>query len=958
MKKTTNLVWSLFLIGATSISLNAQTKTQVEPIQFGKKSLSSENKINTNIHRCLTEINELELQKKYPNRLNTQQFETWLATEVEKQKSDRIRNNRSITAVYNIPVVIHIVHNGDCVGTGENITDAQAISQLTVMNNDFRRLAGTPGGVNSTGVAVDTEINFILAKRDPSGQPTTGIIRREIAPYTNNVANGSGGPDWELRSDVEAMKAVTQWDPTKYLNMWIIRPGGEALDAAPPTVPGLGGLLGYAQFPDATGLGGLNASGGAANTDGVVCAFDSMGTKNLNDGTFILNPGYDEGRTMTHEVGHWVGLRHIWGDNGCPTPATNVATNEDFVADTPAAAAGNYVCTPINSCTAPGNDQIQNYMDYTPDACMDTFTAGQKARMQTIMAAANRRASLNTSNGATAPALSGIYFKPSLTNCGITEATNCNFTDYTFNVGTTKAPTASTIVTFNVNAATTATDLKDFQIMTPTVTFPTGSTADQTLTVRVFHDGISESAETVVIGATVNAGGGDAVLIADYNTVKFTINDNDVAPVLNSNVTVIEETFETPSAIASIKDLDADGNNWGIGSSVNTIGFDDNFAFSRSWLLAGNVGLNPDNILYSGTAFTIPTGTSTLSFGIGTTQGGAFFLERYSVYLTTVNPSTFTVATLDTQTPVINNSVLAAAAQRNTITADVSSYAGQTVYLVFRHHNTFDQNWIMLDDISITTQNIASVQTEVNSATKYQALIPAAGTFYASDVTSKKLMLDATVNNFDHGCTTVEVNRSITTAGSAAVNYGSNTANNLKVMAKSLTVATATNNTSGTGTAKFYFTEAEIAGWETATGNSRTALKVIKQGTTSTLATTTGTFGTFYTLTATFANGINGVYYFGTDATLLSNPSVDFENSITIYPNPSNGVFNVQFTSDSTNEIKINVHDIRGREVYTKSFTNNGFFNEAIELNQSQSGIYILTIQDGDKKTMKKIIKE
>ncbi|CAM4358123.1 T9SS type A sorting domain-containing protein [Flavobacterium terrigena] len=952
MKKTTNLVWSLLLIGASSLSLNAQTKTQVEPVQFGKKSVSSENKINTNIHRCLTEINEIELQKKYPNRLNKQQFETWLATEIEKQKADRIKNNKSVTAVYNIPVVIHIVHNGDCVGTGENITDAQAISQLTVMNNDFRRLAGTPGGANSTGVAIDTEINFVLAKRDPSGQPTTGVIRRVLTPPTNNYPDGPGGPDWELRSEVEAMKTTTQWDPTKYLNMWIIRPGGAALTAG-----GLSGLLGYAQFPESS-LGGLSTTPQTASTDGVVCAFDSMGTKNLNDGTFILNPGYDEGRTMTHEVGHWVGLRHIWGDDACPAIASNVATNEDFVADTPASAAANYTCAVVNSCPAPGNDQVQNYMDYTPDACMDTFTAGQKARMQTIMGAAPRRSTLNASLGGTAPALSGIYFKPSLTNCGITEGTNCSYTDYNFNVGTTKAPTASTIVTFNVNGASTATNLKDFQIMTPTVTFPTGSTADQILTVRVFNDGIGESAETVVIGATVNAGGGDAVLIADYNTVKFTINDNDVAPTPTSNVTVIEETFDpSPSVIASIKDLDADGNNWGIGNTPNTIGFDDNFAFSRSWL-SPSTGLNPDNILYSGTAFTIPTGTSTLSFGIGTTQAAPYFLEHYSVYLTTVNPSTFTVATLNAQTPVINNAVLAGGAQRNTITANVSSYAGQTVYLVFRHHNTFDQNWIMLDDISIVTNNAAVVQTEINTATKYQALVPAAGTFYAADATSKNIMLDGTVNNFDHGCTTVEVNRSITSAGAAAVDFSTNTANNLKVMAKSLTIATATNNTAGTGTIKFYFTEAEVAGWEAATGNSRTALKVIKNGVSTALTTTTGTFGTFFTLTATFSGGINGVYYFGTAATLLSNPSVDFDNSISIYPNPNNGVFNIQFTSDSKNKINVNVHDIRGREVYSKSFSNNGFFNEQIQLKNVQSGIYIVTIKDGDKKQVKKIIVE
>ena len=952
MKKTTNLVWSLFLIGASSISLNAQTTTEkIETTQFGKKGLSSEKEINTNIHRCLTEINEIELQKKYPNRLNSQQFETWLASEINKQKSERIKNGRSIDAVYNIPVVIHIIHNGDCVGFGENITDSQAISQITIMNNDFRRLAATPGGANSTGLAVDCEINFILAKRDPNGQPTTGVIRHEIAPYTNSVANGTGGADWELRTDVETMKAATQWDPTRYLNMWTIRPGGAAL----PT--GLTGLLGYAQFPDATGLGGLNASGGASNTDGVVCAFDSMGSKNLNDGTFILNPGYDEGRTMTHEVGHWIGLKHIWGDDACPAGTTNVATNEDFVADTPASAAANYTCAVINSCTAiPGNDQVQNYMDYTPDACMDTFTAGQKARMQTIMGAAARRASLNTSNGATAPALSGIYIKP-IKVCSLNEGTNCSFTDYTFKIATTKAPTATATVTLSVNGTSTATNTKDFILLSPTVTMPSGSATDQDFIVRVYNDGIAESEETIIINAAVNAGGGDAVLIADYSQIKFSIGDNDVAPSASYSITAVSENFNAGATLLNgARDLDGDTNNWGIGTSTNTIGFSDAFAFSRSWI-SPSTALSPDNILFSTATFTVPTGVSNLSFGIGTTQAAPYHLEHYSVYLTTINPATITAATLNAQTAVVNNAILAGGAQRNTINVNTSAYAGQSVYLIFRHHNTVDMNWIMLDDIVLSSSGNTLVQTELNAASKYQALIPQAGTFYANDTTIGNVMMNGTVNNFDHGCTSVEVTRSQTSAGAGALNYGSNTANNQKVMAKSFTVTTANNNTTGTGSATFYFTEAEVAAWEAATGNSRTALKVIKQGTASTLTTVTGTFGTNFSLTGTFANGINGMYYFGTDAT-LANSSFDFDNSIAIYPNPNNGVFNIQFTSQSSNLIKINVHDIRGREVYAKAYTNNGFFNEVLQLNQAQAGIYIVTIQDGDNKVMKKIIKE
>lgn len=953
MKKTTNLVWSLLLLGASSLSLNAQTKTQVEPVQFGKKTTSSESKINTNIHRCLTEINELELQKKYPDRLNTQQFETWLATEIQKQKTERIRNNKSVTTVYNIPVVIHIVHNGDCLGTGENITDAQAISQLTVMNNDFRKLVGTPGGANSTGLAVDTEINFILAKRDPSGQPTTGIIRRVIAPYTNDVADGSGGPDWELRSDVENMKTTTQWDPTKYLNMWIIRPGGAALPA------GLGGLLGYAQFPDQTGLGGLNPSGGAASTDGVVCAFDSMGTKNLNDGTFILNPGYDEGRTMTHEVGHWVGLRHIWGDNST-CPAANTANDKDYVADTPAAANENYTCATVNSCpTTPGNDQVQNYMDYTPDACMDTFTAGQKARMQTIMGAAARRSTLNASLGATAPALSGIYFKPSITNCGVTEGTNCSYTDYNFNIGTTKAPTASTVLTFTVNGTSTATNNSDFQIMTPTATFAAGDATDKTLTVRVFNDGFVESTETVVIGGTLNANGGDGVLISDYNQLKFSIIDNDVTPSPTTSNTVFSENFNPPVYPRTITDLDGDTKNWILAAgSPATAGFGitGNFMASQSWTNATGP-LTPNNLLTFTNPIAIPaTGTTTLSFRIGANDTG-FPAEHYAAYVTTSNVN----GTITSSVPVIEETLTVGGTSQVKTIALNPTLAGQNVYLSFRHFNCTDQNALMLDDISISTTSpsgASAIQTDINTATAYQTTIKSSGTIYAKDTATAKLMADVTNSTtFDYGCVNTSVSRDLATAGAAAVNYGGGTTNNLKVMAKTFTITTANNSTSSAGTIKFYFTDAEIAAWEAATSNSRTALKVIKGGVTSTLATTASTFGTNYTLSANVTNGLNGVYYFGTDAT-LSNPSVDFDNSIAIYPNPNNGEFNIQFTSDSKNKINVNVHDIRGREVYTKSFSNNGFFNEKIQLKNVETGIYIVSIQDGDKKEVKKIIIE
>ena len=315
-----------------SFTINAQNRNKITTIKsFGKEIKLPKQELTPSGHiRCATDENEAYLQAQYPNRATTAEFEAWLKPKIEKIKADRLAG-RNIQQVYNIPVVIHIVHNGDALGTGENITDAQAISQIDVMNEDFRRLAGTPGGANTTGLAVDCEINFCLAQTDPNGNPTTGVVRHVITPYSNNVTDGAGGPDWETRADTEAMKAATIWNPDNYLNMWTIRPGGLPLSSG-----GQQGLLGYAQFPSNSGLGGINVNGGAANTDGVVAAFDAMGTVAQNDGTFILNPTYNLGRTMTHEVGHWVGLRHIWGDNSNCTISAGDA-GQDYCPDTPAA---------------------------------------------------------------------------------------------------------------------------------------------------------------------------------------------------------------------------------------------------------------------------------------------------------------------------------------------------------------------------------------------------------------------------------------------------------------------------------------------------------------------------------------------------------------------------------------------------------------------------------------------
>jgi len=368
MKKTT-LFKNLFLLSFTFLTsfAVAQNGNDSKGTIFGKKPNPESVNPYTGHIRCASTEYEKFLQEKDPKRLTDAQFEAWITPLIENY-----RNMQSVSSqtggIITIPVVVHVIHNGQAVGTAPNITDAQVQSQITVMNNDFRRLAGTPG-FNTNAVGVDTQIQFALAQQDPNGNPTNGIDRVNLCQ-----------PSWSTAAINSTVKPTTIWDPTLYLNMWSVN----FTDAT---------LLGYAQFPDASGLQGLNASGGAANTDGVVANYSTFGSINYNDGTFLLNAPYNEGRTMTHEVGHWIGLRHIWGDGNCSV--------DDFCADTPNAGAPNFGCpTGTNSCTGlanPGNDMIENYMDYTDDSCMNIYTQNQKDRMVVIMNNAPRRVTLKTS---------------------------------------------------------------------------------------------------------------------------------------------------------------------------------------------------------------------------------------------------------------------------------------------------------------------------------------------------------------------------------------------------------------------------------------------------------------------------------------------------------------------------------------------------------------------------------
>jgi hypothetical protein len=264
-------------------------------------------------------------------------------------------NRQQPNTVYTIPVVVHVLYKN----ATQNISDAQIASQIAILNADYRKTNSDFNTVVPTAfrpLGADFELAFCMATRKPDGTATTGIERKSVSS------------SFVFEDQYYTSAGLPVWDPTKYLNIWV----GRFTDNT---------LLGFAYLPSIVGTS-------MANQDGLCIGdqfFGSTGT--------ALAP-YNKGRTATHEIGHYFGLDHPWGDGTC--------SGDDGVADTPATYDAYYDCVtfPNNdyTCTTSTNGAMfMNYMDYVPDACMAFFTTGQKAIATATMN--GPRASLKTSNG-------------------------------------------------------------------------------------------------------------------------------------------------------------------------------------------------------------------------------------------------------------------------------------------------------------------------------------------------------------------------------------------------------------------------------------------------------------------------------------------------------------------------------------------------------------------------------
>ena len=268
----------------------------------------------------------------------------------------QIQNNtvaRTAGGIIKIPVVVHNLYHT----ATEKISDAQVASQIDALNKYFRRrnadTINAPSYFRELGA--DCEIEFQLATSDPRRRSTSGIIRK-YTPITKWKADDKMKLSAEMGDDA--------WDPKSYLNIWVCN---------------LDKFAGYATIP-----------GGDEKKDGLVISYSAFGT-----GTGATN--YDMGKTAVHEVGHWLNLKHLWGDANC---------GDDGVSDTPKQASHTTGCPSsirITCGNGPYGDMYMNYMDFTNDRCINMFTEGQKARMRALFAEGGARSSILSSKGLNNP---------------------------------------------------------------------------------------------------------------------------------------------------------------------------------------------------------------------------------------------------------------------------------------------------------------------------------------------------------------------------------------------------------------------------------------------------------------------------------------------------------------------------------------------------------------------------
>lgn len=599
----------------------------------------------------------MRLAKQADTALQTRQ------NQAERRMQDFLNNHNRTgeNHIITIPTVIHILYNTD----EQNLPDSVIYNQMAVLNEDFRRMnedtTNTPDFFKP--IAADMRIEFCLATHDPQGNPTTGITRT----YTNVAQFPYNSNNYEVitRMHFDSKGGKNIWNRDEYLNVWVIN-----LDNS-------SGVLAFAYLP-----------GADPNVDGIVCDYEYFGKPGL-----AALP-YGLGRTMTHEVGHWINLYHPFNSSD------GVACSDDFVEDTPPQQEANFNCHtfPYSTC---GNvsDIYMNYMDYAGDNCQNMFTQGQANRAHAALHIM-RPAILNSS-----------ACQPIENNDIKLVAINEPYSSYCFS---TFVPIFVSIKNNGLNEVNTvkigytlngqiAPDVLDW-----TGSLLPGQAADYIfLGVPEMPEGLNE----LKIYTYLPNNQPDSYPKSDTLTKMVTVGAGIPAPITETFTNPYPQTgwshYDQANAVPwqQIQEaVCADGSIGGVMAVKND--FSDYFEVEGSIdeLYSPNIDLRnfSDAQLQFDVSYRFSNGKADELSVLATTTCSPPYTELY-------RKSGSTLASRNTPTP--QN-----ASHWRTETIDLSAYAGQGVQLVFRN-TTAGGNWLMIDNIRITgTQFPVGVQPNLDGS--------------------------------------------------------------------------------------------------------------------------------------------------------------------------------------------------------------------------------------------------